>query len=67
MEAKKASGLLLRLQFGLIEIEVHAIDALDFQSHMVTHDFGHAARYTHDWLRSTLILRDPCRFERLNH
>ena len=35
MEAEKASGLLFRLQFRLIDVEVHAIDAFDFQSHMI--------------------------------
>ena len=53
MEAEEASRLLFRLQFRLIDVEVHAIDAFDFQSHVIGDDIGNAARYTHDWLRST--------------
>jgi hypothetical protein len=56
MVAEKASGLLLRLQFRLLDVEVHAIDAFDFQGHVATDDIGNAARYTHDWLRSTKVL-----------
>src|SRR5262249_2830273 len=66
LEPEKASSLFLRLEFGLVDVEVHTIDALDFQAHMVTKDVSNAPRYTHGWLRSTPILRDHCRLERPN-
>jgi hypothetical protein len=47
MKPEKTSRLLFRLQLGLIDIEVHAIDALDFQGHMVADDFSDGAGYTH--------------------
>lgn len=42
-----------RLQFGLINIEVHAVNALNFEGHMLGDDVGNAAWYTHGWLRSS--------------
>src|SRR5262249_35907539 len=67
LEAEKASSLFFRLQFRLVDVEVHAIDALDFQGYVLAKDVGNAARYTHGWLRSTPILRDHCRLERPNN
>ena len=67
LEPEKASSLFLRLQFGLVDVEVHAIDALDFQHYVIAQDVGNAPRYTHRWLRSTPILRDHYRFERSNN
>src|SRR6185436_20986788 len=67
METEEASGSFLHLQFRLIDVEVHAIDAFNFQGHMIPNDVRNAARYTHDWLRSTPILRDHYRLERFNH
>jgi len=57
MKAEEASGLLLRLEFRLIDIEVHPIDAFDFQGDVIVDDVGNAAGYTHDWLRSTKVRR----------
>lgn len=51
--AEKGSDADLGLQFRLVDVEVHAVDALDFQGHMVGHDIGNAAWYTHGWLRSS--------------
>ena len=67
MEPEEASGLFFGLQLGLVDVEVHAIDALDFQGHVLLEDSGKAARYTHGWLRSTSILRDHYRLERSNN
>jgi hypothetical protein len=61
MKTKEASGSFFDLQFRLIDVEVHAIDAFDFQGHVILDDVRNAARYTHDWLRSTSILRDHYR------
>jgi hypothetical protein len=67
MEAKEAGRSFLHLQLRLINVEVHAIDAFYFQSHVILEDVRNAARYTHDWLRSTPILRDHYRLVRSNH
>ena len=67
METEEASGLFFGLQFRLIDVEVHAINAFNFQGHVISDDVGNAARYTHDWLRSTPILRDHFRLVRINH
>src|SRR5713101_535501 len=67
MEPEKARGLFCRLQLRLIDVQVHAIDTFDCQGHVLAKDVGDAARYTHDWLRSTPILRDHYRLERSNN
>src|SRR5262249_23598689 len=56
MIAEKASGLFLRLQFRLIDVEVHAIDTFHFQGHVAPDDIGNATGYTHGWLRSTKVV-----------
>jgi hypothetical protein len=57
MESEETGGLFFRWQLWLVDVEVHAIDALDFQDHVPVKDLGNAAWYTHDWLRSTKVLR----------
>jgi hypothetical protein len=57
MEAKETDGSQLGLQFRLIDVEVHAIAAFNFQGHVILDDVRNATRYTHDWLRSTKVLR----------
>jgi hypothetical protein len=42
LEAEKARSLFLRLQFRLVDVEVHAIDALDFQDYVIAKDVGNA-------------------------
>ena len=54
------------LQSRLVDVEVHAVDAFDFQGHVLADDFGNGAWYTHGWLRSTRTLGDHYRFERSN-
>jgi hypothetical protein len=44
MKAKEADGSFLMLQLRLINVEVHAIDAFDFESHMIPNDVGDVAR-----------------------
>ena len=39
----------------------NSINAFDFQGHVILDDVCNAQRYTHDWLRSTPILRDHYR------
>jgi hypothetical protein len=51
--AEKLENVLFQLQVRLIDVEVHAIDALEFQSHMGADDIGDGVRYTHGWLRSS--------------
>ena len=57
IKPEEASSLLLRLQLRLVDIEVHAVDALDFQGYVLAEDISHAARYTHGWLRSTKVFK----------
>jgi hypothetical protein len=40
MMAEEGGDLAFALQLGLVDVEVHAVDAFDFQSHMVAEDFG---------------------------
>ena len=35
MEAEESSDASFRLQLGLIDVEVHPVDAFDFQGHML--------------------------------
>ena len=57
METEEASGSFFHLQFRLIDVQVHAINAFDFQGHMILEDVRKAARYTHGWLRSTTVYK----------
>jgi hypothetical protein len=43
-------------QLGLVDVEVHPVDALDLQAHVVSEDIGGTSRYGHRRLRSTLLL-----------
>ena len=43
MEAEESGHAALGLQFRLIDVEVHAIDAFDFQGHVLPDDFGNGA------------------------
>src|SRR5215218_3035603 len=40
-------------QSGLPHVEIHPVDALQLEDHMLVEDISDAARYRHDWLRST--------------
>ena len=40
VEAEEGGDTAIGLQPGLIDVEVHAIDAFDFQSHVVLEDIG---------------------------
>ena len=40
VEAEEGGDAAVGLQPGLIDVEVHAVDAFDFQSHVVLEDFG---------------------------
>ena len=64
-----------RLQMRHVDIQVHPVDRLDLQHHMVTQDFRHRSWYAHRGLRSStgprthelraLITRArPCRLDR---
>jgi hypothetical protein len=64
--AKEGRRHLVHLQPRLIDVEVHAVDAFDFQGHVITQDIGNRTRYAHGWLRSTSVSRDHHRFERSN-
>jgi hypothetical protein len=39
-------------QLRHVDVEVHPIDALHLEQHMIVEDISHAARYRHDGLRS---------------
>ena len=58
MKAAEGDHAPFGLQLGLVDVEIHAVDAFHFQSHMLTDDFRNSARYTHGWLRSSSIPRD---------
>jgi hypothetical protein len=58
MGAKEGSDLAFALEPGLVDVEVHAVDAFDFQGDMAAEDFGGSPRYTHGWLRSSWSLAD---------
>ena len=47
MELEEAGSLLFRLQFRLIDVEVHAIDTFNFQGYVILDDVRNTARYTH--------------------
>src|SRR5579871_2154041 len=53
MGAEEGSDLTFALEPGLVDVEVHAVDALDLQGNMLAQDFGNGAWYTHGWLRSS--------------
>ena len=42
VEAEEGSNTAVGLQPGLIDIEVHAVDAFDLESHVFTEDFGNS-------------------------
>jgi hypothetical protein len=44
MVAEKRRDLFVALESRLVDVEVHAVDAFDFQLHMTTDDIGDAAR-----------------------
>ena len=49
----------LRLQLGLVDIEVHAVNAFDLEGDVPAQDFGDGAWYAHGWLRSSRVLCGP--------
>ena len=67
-----------RLQMRDVDIQVHPVDRLDLQHHMVTQDFRRRSRYAHRGLRSSTGPRthrasssynqgSPCRLDRSPH
>ena len=40
MEAEEGGDTTVGLQPRLVDVEVHPVDAFDFQSHMFAEDFG---------------------------
>ena len=50
---KNEATPLVVLQPGLIDVEVHPVDAFDFESHVEIEDFGDGTWYAHAWLRSS--------------
>jgi hypothetical protein len=40
VEAEERGDAAVGLQPGLVDVEVHPVDAFDFQSHMLLEDFG---------------------------
>jgi len=45
--AQEPDDPLLALQISHVHVEVHAIDAFDFQGDMLAEDFRNRARHTH--------------------
>ncbi len=43
VEAEERRDAAIGLQAGLIDVEVHAVDAFDLQSHMILEDLGDGA------------------------
>ena len=58
MVAKEGDNAAVVLQLGLINVEVHAVDAFDFERDVFLKDFGNGAWYAHHRLRLTLVRRD---------
>jgi N-acetylglucosamine-6-phosphate deacetylase len=46
MKAKKRRGPAPVLQPGLIDVQVHSVDCLDFHQHMILDDIGERFGYT---------------------
>ncbi len=40
MEAEESSHTPIRLQAGLIDVEIHAVDAFDLEGHVMPEDIG---------------------------
>jgi len=40
VKAEERSHATVSLQPGLVDVEVHSVDAFDFQGHMLLEDFG---------------------------
>jgi hypothetical protein len=59
VKAQERGNTTLALELGLVDVEVHVVDTLDFQGHMLADDFGNSARYTPGWLRSSWLLEGP--------
>src|SRR5918992_6220962 len=59
VKAPERGNTTLALELGLVDVEVQAVDTLDFQGHMLADDLGDGARYTHGWLRSSRLLEGP--------
>jgi hypothetical protein len=56
--AEEADHAEFTLELRPIDVEVHAVDALDLQSNVVADDFGYSAYYSHGWLRSSRSITD---------
>jgi len=59
MKAEEGRDPAVGLQLRLVDIEVHAIDAFDFQGHVLADDFGYRPWYAHGWLRSASVPTGP--------
>src|SRR5712692_2457100 len=53
MKTKERHHTAVMLQFWLVNVEVHAVDAFQFQGDVLTDDVGDRPWYTHGWLRLT--------------
>ena len=45
VKAEERGDAAVSLQPGLVDVEVHAVDAFDFQSHVLLEDFGDGTWY----------------------
>jgi hypothetical protein len=48
--AEEADHAEVALELGDVDVEVHAVDALDFQGDVVPEDVGDGLGYTHGWV-----------------
>jgi hypothetical protein len=51
----------------LPHVEIHPVDRLHLEDHVIVEDIGDAARYGHSWLRSTAASRLTNRSMRFIH
>src|SRR4030095_7608572 len=58
MKAEETGNAALPLQWPHVVVQVHPVDSLDLQGHVIGQDFGHGSWYAHFGSGTTPILRD---------
>ena len=66
MKPEETGDSAFPLQGGNIDVEIHPVDALNFQRHMLSENFGDASWYAHFGSGTTPILRDRLPLRRPN-
>jgi hypothetical protein len=53
VEAEERGDTSVGLEPGLIDVEIHAVDAFDLEGDVLAEDIGDGPWYSHRWLRSS--------------